>query len=162
MGDAIPAITLWEPWGTLVSEGVKPYEFRSWPAPQRFIGRRIAIHAGARPAKRNEIADLVCRLQQPTWRETGLNDRDRALSLLEPLVSAPGRLPRSSVLCTAVLGVPIRNEELAAQLGIPWTNDSDRKEHSNWGWPLTDVQRLVPFAPASGKQGFWMWTPADA
>lgn len=43
------AITLWQPWASLVAEGVKTIETRPAPYPwTRAIGERIAIHAGVR------------------------------------------------------------------------------------------------------------------
>jgi hypothetical protein len=165
---AIPALTLWQPWATLVAEGLKPFEFRSWPAPSRLIGQRIAIHAGARPVRRDEIDDLMSRLDNDEWRSTGLTDRAKSIDLLYGTwrgfrTRGPNSfLPLASVVCTAVLGQPIRNAELATALGVPelfGLNDSDRDEHSNWGWPLTEIRRLQPPTPARGAQGFWKWTP---
>ena len=42
------AITLHQPWATLVTLGVKTVETRSWPAPERLLGQTFAIHAGKR------------------------------------------------------------------------------------------------------------------
>lgn len=61
--EPIPALTLWQPWATLVAEEFKPYEFRSYPARKGLWGQRIAIHAGARPVKRAEIDDLLVALR---------------------------------------------------------------------------------------------------
>jgi hypothetical protein len=44
----LPALTIWQPWATLVIADCKPYEFRTWPAPRHLWGKRIAIHAAAR------------------------------------------------------------------------------------------------------------------
>lgn len=45
----IPAITLWQPWASLVAVGANRYETRSWPAPQTLQpGDLLAIHAAAR------------------------------------------------------------------------------------------------------------------
>lgn len=162
MAETMPAITIWQPWATLIAEGLKPHEFRGWPAPSRLVGQRIAIHAGARPARREEINDLIYRLGRNDWRTTGLIEPGKALDLLERVFNAPKSLPLSSVVCTAVLGKPIRNAELAERMGIEWANDSDRIEHSNWGWPLTEIERLEPFVPAKGAQGFWVWRMANA
>jgi hypothetical protein len=158
MAEFIPALTLYQPWASLVAEGFKPFEFRSWPAPGALRGKRIAIHAGARPVRRNEVAALVYELRTTGKVPfAGLDKTDAILTLLDRVLTSPGSMPLSSVLCLATLGEPIRNEELAARLGLPWINDSDRNEHSNWGWPLTDIQRLEPFVPARGSQGFWRW-----
>lgn len=78
MNDAtIPTLTVWQPWATLIAEGFKPYEFRGWPAPRSLIGKRIAIHAGARPVRKDEVRQLLLQLQSSFWRESGL---DRAPS----------------------------------------------------------------------------------
>ena len=42
----IPALTLHQPWATLVALGIKTIETRSWPPPRAIIDRRLAIHAG--------------------------------------------------------------------------------------------------------------------
>jgi hypothetical protein len=42
------AVTVWQPWATLIAEGLKPLEFRSRPLPSALVGTRIGIHAGAR------------------------------------------------------------------------------------------------------------------
>ncbi len=160
MADSFPAITIWQPWATLIAEGAKRYEFRSWAPSGRMVGRRIAIHAGARAVRKEELQGLLLKLQRSEWRETGI-DPAIAIPILERAIQAPKGMPLSSVLCTAVLGRPLRNRELAAALGTEFINDSDRDEHSNYGWPLTEIQKVVPFAPAKGSQGWWEWRPAQ-
>ncbi len=157
----MPALTVWQPWATLIAEGLKRYEFRGWIAPAAMIGRRVAIHAGARPVRKDEVRQLLLQLQGSYWRQTGLI-REPCIELLTRVLMMPKSLPLSSVLCTARLGEPIRDDLLAAQLGIPAIHDSDRGQHSNYGWPLTDVIKLEPFIPARGAQGFWTWqTPVQ-
>lgn len=150
------AITIWQPWACLIMEGCKPFEFRNWPAPAKLHGQRIGIHAGARKPPKDEIRDLLLRLHSPHWRETGLV-REPSIAILERILPSPAALPLSSMVCTAVLGDPIRGADLAKRLGLPAVNDSDRDQHTNWGWPLTDIERLNPFIPARGAQGFWKW-----
>lgn len=99
------AITIWQPWASLIAAGAKPFEFRSWPAQRCYIGTRIAIHAGARAAKKNELLELVTRLQTANWRSTGLL-RDLALPLLERALRDPAGMTHSAIMCTAVLGEP--------------------------------------------------------
>lgn len=153
------AITIWQPWATLIAKGFKPYEFRGWPAPKAHRGCRVAIHAGARPVKRSEVAELILKLRNPrTAAVTGLIRHNEALALLERIHTAPTAIPLASVICTAILGEPIRNAELAARLGLPWANDSDREEH--YGWPLTDIRPVRPIVPARGRQGWWSWNAA--
>ena len=150
------ALTVWQPWASLIAAGVKPYEFRGWAFPRSLEGARIAIHAGARPVRRPEISDLVVRLKRTGAWTTAL--RPDALELLERALQSPGMLPLSHVLCTAVLGRPRRASEIVAEFGGP-ANDSDRNAHGNWAWPLTDIEQVLPPQPARGAQGFWDWRP---
>ncbi|WP_454919263.1 ASCH domain-containing protein [Xanthobacter sediminis] len=148
------ALTTWQPWASLIIAGVKPYEFRSWPAPRGIVGQRIAIHAGARPVRKAEIADLITRLRGDEPWTTAL--KPEALELLERAHTAPGALPLSCIVGTAILGEPVRSNRILGEFGaVP--NDSDRDEHCNWAWPLTGIEPLTPPVPARGAQGFWDW-----
>ena len=42
------ALTIWQPWASLIIAGAKPFEFRGWRPPASLIGQRIVIHAAAR------------------------------------------------------------------------------------------------------------------
>ena len=48
------AITLWQPWASLIADGRKTVETRSWAPPKALIGHRIAIHASKRAPIRGE------------------------------------------------------------------------------------------------------------
>ena len=149
-----PAITIWQPWASLIQAAAKPYEWRGWAAPKRLVGRRIAIHAGARKVVVQEIQELIYLLDRHGEAGTSLIP-EVAKPLLERWSSAPGMLPLSSVLCTAVLGEPIPATLYAAGKNVA---DSDRIDHTKWGWPLTEIETLEPFQPAKGMQGIWNWT----
>lgn len=149
------AITIWQPWATLIIAGAKPYEFRGWPAPRAIRGQRIGIHAGARAIRRTEIQDLIARLNGDQAWSTALH-KDIALPILERALTSPGALPLASMLGTAMLGEPINGSKIVHEFG-GHVNDSDRMEHSNWAWPLTEIQPLEPIVPVRGAQGFWEW-----
>mgnify|MGYP002780996547 CR=1 FL=1 len=157
MPERYPAITIWQPWATLIAEGIKPFEFRSWPAPRRLVGKRIAIHAGARPVRRVEIRDLIHRLEIDGAHGQAMQVGP-ALTLLERVWADLGMLPLSSILCLATLGEPLSPEQVGRQLA----NDSDRSGHFNWAWPLSAIERLEPFVPARGSQGWWTWERVEA
>lgn len=143
------AITIWQPWCSLIAAGVKPYEFRGWAAPRFVVGQRIAIHAGVRKPKPDEIRQLRYIVAGGKGRQAGL--LDGALPVLEA-----GQWWLGCVVCTAVLGEPFSAAQGLPALGIE-RNDSDRNDHFNFAWPLTDVVRLEPPVPAKGAQGFWNW-----
>jgi hypothetical protein len=155
------AITIWQPWASLIMVGAKPYEFR----PKSFlryvgapaIGERVVIHAGTRPVKPSEIEDLLARLDDADH-TTGLIpaiarqvlDRCRAAAKYQAL-------PLGCGLGTARLGKP-RN---AGALFGGAVADSDRaaidESAYNWAWPLADIHPFEAPIPTRGAQGFWRW-----
>jgi hypothetical protein len=149
------ALTVWAPWSTLIIEGWKPYEFRGWDYRTRrraLVGQRIAIHAGARPVKRNEVLDLLDRLERKHSRVS-----EAAAPFLEKLHLSPGMVPLAAVLGTAVLGEPIECRQLFGSGALTYP-DSDRIEHQAWAWPLSQIERFPVPVPARGAQGFWRWS----
>ena len=129
------ALTIWQPWASLIMVGAKPVEWRGWACPQWIVGQRIAIHAGARPARADEIADLIERLSSG---ETSLVGE-----IAEPLLRSVHRLswPLSSVLGTALIGAPIPAIRWV-RAHAPGFLDSDRIDHSKFAWPLTAIERF--------------------
>ena len=159
MSSVLPAITIWQPWASLIILGAKPYEFRGWAAPKVHRGRRIAIHAGARPVRKAEIADLLLRLRGPQSWTTCLR-AEIAVPILERLHQNPKAAVLSHVVGTAVLCEPVRSHAIVGEFGGV-INDSDRDQHSAWAWPLTDIVPAEPPVPTSGAQGFWLWREED-
>jgi hypothetical protein len=100
---------------------------------------------------RAELQDLILRLAAGS-KGTAL-DVGVAQPIVEAALTAPGRLPRSAILCTAILGEPRK----ASVLFRGTVNDSDRIDEAIWAWPLTEIERLDVPAPARGAQGFWRW-----
>lgn len=154
------ALTIWQPWASLIMAGAKRYEFRGWPAPAWMVGAPMATHAGARPVKREEVKGLIARLKVSTraW-ETAL-DPEIAIPILERVLARPDILPLSSVLGRVTVGKPVRSWEVAGEFGGK-VNDSDRDKHSNWAWPMRDIHVFEPFHPCAGKQGLWDWHGGD-
>ena len=156
-GRRYPALTIWQPWASLIAAGAKPYEFRKHHPARAHIGHPLAIHAGKRPAQQDEIKALLHGLQTGTSK-AGLV-AELAVPLLERALAAPRSLPHSSIVCLAILGVPLAPETVRARFAA---NDSDRAEHFSWAWPMMSPRPLAPPLPAVGSQGFWTWQAPDA
>jgi hypothetical protein len=177
------ALTIYQPWASLIMAGAKPYEFRGWNPRRRggayaaLIGQRIVIHASARKIDRSEVMDLITVLQRggEAAAETCL-DASIALPILNRALAkqvrtergfidlgAHGDLPWSVGLGTAILGEPRLGTEIAEEFGVPRANDSDRDAHANWGWPMLDIEVWDMPIECRGLQGFWNWpTPEGA
>lgn len=133
------AITLWQPWATMIALGVKRIETRSWPIPPG----PLAIHAAKQsPRQARELA-----LYDPFYwplRGAGYNI---------------ARLPSGVVV--ALVDVVI------CQL-ITASNAPDEPERSlgnytpgRFAWHLANVRRVSPPLPARGRQGLWHWPRGD-
>jgi hypothetical protein len=131
----MPALTLWQPWASLVAFGVKPYETRSRRPPSRLLGLRVAIHAAARTPQFGEITpeiDAAMRnaTDNPLWFDL---------------------LPYGAVIATATLA------EVYPAHAVPADAFGDYGA-GRWAWQLTDVHRLRPPVPAKGQQMYgWPW-----
>lgn len=149
------ALTIYQPWASLIMVGAKPHEFRGWDYSERFpslVGTRIAIHAAARPIKLPEIVDLLNRLRDGTTGLVAEVARPLLLRILDARKGA-GVVELSAVLGTAVIGKPIKATDMVAGTVL---QDSDRVDHSLFGWPLTEIQPFLSGpVPCNGAQGFW-------
>jgi hypothetical protein len=124
------AISLWQPWASFIAIGMKPYETRHWRAPDRLIGKRIAIHAAKHPVSKEE---------RQWWRDLTGND--------EPL-------PLGAFVCTAVLAAVLRAEDVVPDMFGDY-------ESGRFCWQMDDPVQLEPPVPATGRQGFWLWSQPE-
>lgn len=138
------ALTIWQPWASLIDVGAKPYEFRGWRAPRSIVGQRIVNHAAARKIDTEEVIFMlrVLELREKCERF----GRAAAELCLRPALAIPvleaalrDELPLGAGLGTMIVGEPRPGTDIAVELGIPRANDSDRDEHAMWGWPLLSV-----------------------
>lgn len=127
MSDLIAAITLHQPFASLIAVGAKPYETRSWRAPASLIGQRVAIHAGK---NRTEGADLIEELFEP-WED---EPDPTFVALCVAGIGSPDDLPYGAVVCTAVLSrcVPTETVSLLEQ-------DFGDLTPGRWAWRLDGV-----------------------
>jgi hypothetical protein len=156
----MPAMTLHQPWASLLALGVKPFETRSWSPIERyaarggFIGQRIAIHAGLKripPAEyKSVILDVLALV--------GVSPR-----VADILTSTMADPPHGAVLATGTL---IGAHQVASvRDGAPVLDDGrtirddllgDYAE-GRWCWEFGDMRQLKEPVPAKGYQGIWSW-----
>lgn len=132
------ALTLWQPWATLVALGVKRWETRSWPAGYR---GPLLIHAAAR--------------RPPDELELG-RDAARALyALLERAGGpAPELLVRGAVVAVCRLGACEPADEVALDLGPDELAAGDYRP-GRYAFRLDEVEPLLRPHHARGFQGFF-------
>lgn len=144
------ALTIWQPWASLIMIGAKPDEFRRYDYRARNRGvelERIVLHAGARPMRPNEVMGIK------EWIMSGESPLHaaKAMPLIHRLLAADcqGIIPLAAGLGTVTLGTP--------RTVVHELPDSDRADHHLWAWPMLDPQPFQEPVPMRGLQGFWNW-----
>ena len=145
------AISLHQPWASLVAIGSKPFETRDWFPPKWLIGHRIAIHAAmkAMPRAVEDENDFTEAFGGRGWR---------------------GSLPRGAIVCTAILAgayqcgdSDIDPEHADIVRALSGSRALDSIPIDTFGdytpdrvaWWLTDVEAVTPPLLRKGHQGFW-------
>lgn len=148
------AISLSQPWASLIAAGAKIVETRAWPCSYR---GEIAVHAAKTfPPEARGLAFL------PQFREP-LEDAGYHLDWdyrADRRRSAPldHDLPLGAVVAIARLVRCVRVEEIRHVI-----NAQERAfgnyEDGRWAFVLADVERLAEPIPATGALGVWCWQP---
>jgi hypothetical protein len=161
------AITLTQPYATLVAMGAKRIETRGWST--RYRGP-LAIHAGkglGPVGGKDGLQDLHELAQQI------LAGNDKHL----PDVTLPDAYPRGCVVAVAYLDSCIPTDVLIRKKLIfhrivdkyPQFWRLGQFEYmfgdyapGRYAWLLADVRLVDPPIPATGRQGLWEWTGSEA
>ena len=148
------AITLHQPWATLIALGFKDKETRTWAPPKRLIGHRIAIHAAQRSPFKLVPAD-----------DNGTYSFINVKAMPRGVVVATARLAWAGIVkshynkdeqaMVSCMTIPVvRRQKVFEHIPIDPYGDYSV---GRWVWFLDDVQPLKEPIPAKGKQKFWLW-----
>jgi hypothetical protein len=132
----IKAISLWQPWASLIAAGLKRHETRHWLTQYRGA---IAIHASKtldRAGAPDALCDAVFGLD---WRDT---------------------LPRGAVIATAELTQVHHAATIVARLTRA-DLASGNFAAGRFAWRLDSVRALDEPIPLIGRQGLFNWTPPE-
>lgn len=130
-GKDIPALTLWQPWATLIEQEVKRVETRSWATNYR---GPIAIHAAKKPVAVSDYPHLF------------------------ELVSYGCEFPFGAVVAIANLVNCVEmTEEFIAQQSETELKCGDWSP-GRFAWILEIIRPVVPPIPATGGQKIWNWS----
>ncbi len=132
----IKALSLWQPWATLVARGFKSRETRHWKTDYRGM---IAIHA----AKTLDMAgapEQLCQagLGQQWWEAC----------------------PLGAVVAIGTLRSCLRAEDIAHELSRA-ERAAGNYAVGRFAWRLTGVRALAEPIALAGRQGLFNWTPPE-
>lgn len=134
------ALSLWQPWASLMAFGAKRFETRGYATGVR---GELAIHAAK---KKDNDCLALCR-EEP-FRS----------ALVGGGIDFIGDLPFGAIVAVGKLVACHRVEDIRETLSEQELAFGDyRVGRFAWEWELTE--RLATPVPAIGKQGFWFWKP---
>ena len=58
------AITIKQPWASLIVHGIKDIENRTWPCTKKYLGQRVLIHASGKPLNYDNFYDSILTNEQ--------------------------------------------------------------------------------------------------
>jgi hypothetical protein len=137
-GQRMKALTLTQPWASLVAIGAKRIETRSWGTSYR---GPLAIHA-AKGFPRDA------------------RDFSRCIRL-GVLFGPHYEYPRGFVIATCRLAACVQVEKLLSENAYRLDMTEQEQlfgnyEPGRWGWMLADIKAINP-EPAKGALGLWEW-----
>lgn len=157
-------ISLWTLWAMLIAYGHKKIETRSWKAPEKLIGQRIAIHST------KAMPGWVKRLLPEFAKLLGIKYEGSWLYYLACGIGPFGKVVATAKLaaCYRIIGFKIVDGKAGAGLENGMVIDNDSLEYhfgdytpGRYAWILEDVQPLKEPIPANGKQGLWNWEEGE-
>ena len=138
------ALTVKQPWATLVAIGAKRIETRSWATRYRGL---IAIHAAKGfPTRAREFALGTARSDlEPVAGQLGVD-------VLSELV-----LPRGAIVATAWLVEVVSTDDPDFDPQATGESQYGNYGSGRYAWYFTDVLALPEPVPARGALGLWEW-----
>ena len=118
-------LTLKQPWATLVAEGIKKYEFRSWKTKYR---GKLLIHAGAGVDKKELKRFEKLKLDYQSKRIIAEVELEDCLELDNEL-----------------------NNKIIAENNIAYGS----KKREGYAWKLTNIKKIESKEIINGKLGLW-------
>lgn len=133
-----PALTLWQPWASLIFTGDKLHETRGFALPAKYVGQWVAIHAAARKPRPHEIRPGLRRLCNERFGEDWAD-----------------HLPWGSVLGLVRFAAALKTDRLAPGEADGFCGDFSP---GRFAWPIISRRALELPEVATGRQGWWRVT----
>lgn len=144
------ALTIQQPYASLVASGAKRFETRAWRVPTVWIGTRFAIHAG-----------LSSRYRRIAAASPAAADIELALAIESRDWDI---LPIGAVVAIATLAGCRRIERIDKRRGMIFDDGTNAALDSfgdyapgRFVWSFSDVKRIRVPIPARGARGIWHW-----
>ena len=154
-GKALKALTILEPWASLIACGAKKIETRSWRTNYR---GKIAIHAGKKFMHGSiekfiaiEGWDRYAKMSRPLEQNNMYLEEGVTLGCIVAIADLVDCVQFTHSLLPGRNTILLNGQEVAEN-EITFGDCTAGR----WGWILENIQRIEP-VPAKGQQGLWNW-----
>lgn len=144
------ALTVRQPWASLIAAGVKTIETRSWSTKYR---GPLAIHAGLHPVETNTVG-YQWEGNYPLGAVVATCTLDDVVPIVDrwPTTSDPRSLYHGATYGTVIPGLPGEYDPVECADQLPFGDFTPGR----YAWLLEDITPCDP-VPAKGRQGLWDW-----
>ena len=125
------AISIKQPWASLIAHGIKDIENRTWSCPKKYLGQRVLIHAAKTSVKDG-------------WSALTEMQLDKVFPHKNKLYGDNEDLPHGAIIGSVVISDCVLNHpSVWAEKGV-------------WNWVLKDAVLFdKPIRDVKGRLGFW-------
>lgn len=125
------AISIKQPWASLIAHGIKDIENRTWKCPQKYIGQRVLIHV-------SKTTD------ENGWEVLTREQLFKVIPYEKKLYGNKKELPHGDIIGSVVIADCVQNHPSV------WA------EKGCWNWVLKDAVLFdKPIQNVKGKLSFW-------
>jgi hypothetical protein len=146
------ALTLHQPWATLIADGWKEIETRDW-----YTGYRgpLAIHAAKlwNDDLKDFLDSIACNTIGVDWREAHYTDSLGCIAAVCRLAYCVPTEYVESVCMKFKEGIFLPKHGWATEKRM------GNYEKGRWAWILRDVRLVLPAIAVRGNRKLWDWTP---
>ena len=147
--DAMKALSLWQPWASLMALGLKKVETRSW-----YISHRGPLIIASCAKWDQEVLCSLDLARKPPVLSGDFEWRMMLEAMHRRGVATLGELPLGAALCIVNVVDCLRIEEVRGTLTEQELAFGDYRD-GRWVIITKDCQRFPTPIPCRGKQGLW-------
>lgn len=150
-------ITVKQPWASLIVEGIKDIENRTWKCPEKYIGQRVLIHAAAMPwgnlGKDSCFGHILTREQYNKMLQLGLDEAREFWLDYYQFGSIIGSVE--------IVGCEINHSSIWAEKTEVSTDEDGFPVYGEktYNWIFANPIKFPEPIPAKGKLSFWEFEP---
>ncbi len=162
------AISIKQPWAYLIAAGIKDIENRTWKCPEKYIGKRVLIHASAKHVNKDSKFNYAYALDIYQRNQASFNTPNKRFIIQN------GCSTTSAIIGSVeIVGCVVNHPSVWAELSKGYTIDRTlypngisielirHKENVIYNWVLANpILFDEPILNVKGMLGFWKYTHA--